>query len=201
MASHSSDRLTSGSASAAQPDDRNRASGSGSAVTTGESPAVSPESPEGFASAADSGGRQEGAEHNHPASSAAELSPDAGVISKGNADMDVCSVRCIHPDVVRRVQAGMSGEELLADVADFLRVFGDTTRVRILDALRQEEMCVCDLAALLGMTISAVSHQLRVLRAARVVRSRRAGRVIYYSLDDSHVESLLDQAMAHIRHG
>jgi len=110
-----------------------------------------------------------------------------------------CEVTVIHEDVVQRVQQTMPPEEDLFDLAEFFKVFGDTTRIRILYALAQSEMCVCDLAYLLGLTQSAISHQLRVLKQAKLVRFRREGRVIYYALDDDHVKSIFDQAYEHIQ--
>ena len=110
-----------------------------------------------------------------------------------------CEVTVIHEDVVQRVQQTMPPEEDLFDLAEFFKVFGDTTRIRILYALFQSEMCVCDLAYLLGLTQSAISHQLRVLKQAKLVRFRREGRVIYYALDDDHVKSIFDQAYEHIQ--
>jgi ArsR family transcriptional regulator, lead/cadmium/zinc/bismuth-responsive transcriptional repressor len=83
-------------------------------------------------------------------------------------------------------------------LADTFRVLGDPTRVRILDALSSGELCVCDLASLVGMSESAVSHQLRLLRGMRLVRPRRAGRLVYYAVDDHHILELLNQAMTHV---
>ena len=83
-------------------------------------------------------------------------------------------------------------------LADTFRVLGDPTRVRIVDALAGGELCVCDIASLIGMSESAVSHQLRMLRAMRLVRTRRAGRLIYYSLDDQHIVELLKQGLTHV---
>ena len=85
------------------------------------------------------------------------------------------------------------------DLADFFKVFGDHTRIRILTALYQEELCVCDLVEVLGMNQSAVSHQLRVLRGAKVVKFRKEGKMVYYSLDDEHVRELLSDGLAHIQ--
>ncbi len=89
-------------------------------------------------------------------------------------------------------------DETLYDLADLFKVLGDTTRIKILCALFQAEMCVCDISALLGMTQSAISHQLRVLKQARLVKYRKEGKVVYYSLDDEHVESIFDKGLIHI---
>ena len=104
----------------------------------------------------------------------------------------------IHEDVVARVQARMPEEMPLFEVSELFKVFGDSSRSRIICALSIEEMCVNDLAALLNMTPSAVSHQLKILRDARLVRCRKQGRVVYYALDDSHIQDIFAMAFAHI---
>ncbi|TJX14605.1 helix-turn-helix transcriptional regulator [Tissierella creatinini] len=93
----------------------------------------------------------------------------------------------------------MPQEEMLYDLAELFKVFGDSTRVKILWALDEAEMCVCDIAVLLNMTQSAISHQLRVLKQARLVKNRRDGKVVYYSLDDEHVKDIFDQGLNHIK--
>ena len=118
-------------------------------------------------------------------------------MAKNNiADRCVCTV--LHDGVVKKVKKRMPGEELLFDLAELFKVFGDSTRVRIISALLFAEMCVCDIAALLGMSKSAVSHQLRVLRQSRLVKFRREGKVVFYSLDDSHVGAIFRQGLAHV---
>jgi len=112
---------------------------------------------------------------------------------------DICQVQCIHPEAVDRVKGQMPSQDILMDLADFFKVFGDHTRIRILSALYQEELCVCDLVEVLGMNQSAVSHQLRVLRGAKVVKFRKEGKMVYYSLDDAHVRELLSDGLAHIQ--
>ena len=92
----------------------------------------------------------------------------------------------------------MPKDENLYDLAEFFKVFGDTTRIKILYVLFQAELCVCDIAALLGMTQSAISHQLRVLKQARLVKYRKDGKVVYYSLDDEHVQTIFNMGFAHI---
>ena len=89
-------------------------------------------------------------------------------------------------------------EEVLYDLGDFFKILGDSTRIKILSALFQSEMCVCDIAALLGMTQSAISHQLRVLKQGRLVKHRKDGKVVYYSLDDDHIKHIVDQGLTHI---
>jgi len=111
-----------------------------------------------------------------------------------------CDCNIIHRDVVDRVSKTMPREETLYDLAELFKVFGDSTRIKILCALQQQEMCVCDIAALLGMTQSAISHQLRILKQARLVKYRREGKVVYYSLDDEHVSNIFAQGFAHVSH-
>ncbi|MGI5900966.1 MAG: ArsR/SmtB family transcription factor [Desulfitobacteriia bacterium] len=110
-----------------------------------------------------------------------------------------CDCTVIHERVVNRVRNLMPEEESLYNLAELFKVFGDSTRIRILWALSESEMCVCDLAVLLNMTQSAISHQLRILKQARLVKNRREGRVVFYSLDDAHVKSIFEQGMIHIQ--
>ena len=110
-----------------------------------------------------------------------------------------CDCDVIHPDVVGRVHGAMSDEGELYDLSDFFKVLGDSTRVRIMRALDLEEMCVCDLAVLLNMTKSAISHQLRALKQANLVKFRRAGKSVYYTLSDDHVRDILEKGLEHIR--
>lgn len=112
--------------------------------------------------------------------------------------IDRCSCTVIHEDVVNEVKKSIPEEETLYDLADLFKIFGDTTRIKILCALFQAEMCVCDIAALLGMTQSSISHQLRVLKQSRLVKFRKEGKVVYYSLEDEHVKRIFDQGLLHI---
>ncbi|MCI9056419.1 MAG: helix-turn-helix transcriptional regulator [Oscillospiraceae bacterium] len=112
--------------------------------------------------------------------------------------VELCEVTVIHEDVLARVREKMPDETPVYEVSELFKVFGDSTRARILCALNIEEMCVCDLAALLNMTQSAISHQLRVLKAARIVKSRKEGRVVYYSLDDGHIAQIFAMAFDHV---
>jgi ArsR family transcriptional regulator len=109
-----------------------------------------------------------------------------------------CDCTVIHEDVVQRVQAQLPEDVDLFDLAEFFKVFGDTTRIKILTALSASELCVCDLAVLLNMTQSAVSHQLRMLKQSRLVKYRKAGKIVYYSLDDAHVNTILEQGHQHL---
>ena len=110
----------------------------------------------------------------------------------------VCLTECVHTEKVAAVSAKMTREEELFQLADLFKALGDSTRVRILHALSISELCVCDLASLLGMSSSAVSHQLRVLRSARIVKFRKEGKNAIYSLDDAHVATLLEQGLRHV---
>ena len=111
---------------------------------------------------------------------------------------DICQIPVIHEETVERVRDAMPEEETLFDLAEIFKIFGDSTRVKILWALETSELCVCDIAAVLGATMSAVSHQLRILKNARLVKYRKAGKAVYYSLSDDHVHQIFAQAMAHI---
>ena len=113
--------------------------------------------------------------------------------------IEVCEVSVIHEDVLVRVKEKMPDEEPVYEVSELFKVFGDSTRARIICALNIEEMCVCDLAALLGMNQSAISHQLRLLKVSRIVKCRKQGRVVYYSLDDAHIGQIF--AMGGVTNG
>lgn len=112
---------------------------------------------------------------------------------------DLCSREHEHPDL-QKLHGMMPDDDRLYDLADLFRVFGDSTRVRILYALLESELCVCDLAQLLGLTQSAVSHQLRILKDAKLVRFRRDGKSIIYTLDDDHVRLIISMGMEHLMH-
>jgi ArsR family transcriptional regulator, lead/cadmium/zinc/bismuth-responsive transcriptional repressor len=113
-------------------------------------------------------------------------------------DNATCTINLIDELKVAAVRKAMQPEEVLFRLAETFRVLGDPTRVRILHALSLKELCVCDIARLLETTKSAVSHQLRLLRSLRVVKFRKDGRIVYYSLDDSHVANLLREGLSHI---
>ena len=110
----------------------------------------------------------------------------------------VCEAMVLHADVLQRVRHGLTDEEVLRWVAGLFKVLGDPSRLKIVNALLLSEMCVCDLASLLGMSQSAVSHQLQILRQSDLVKWRRDGKVIYYSLDDEHVNNLFYQGLVHV---
>ncbi len=112
-----------------------------------------------------------------------------------------CDCDIIHDDIISKVREQTPPEEMLYDLAELFKVFGDSTRVRILSALFVSEMCVCDIAKLLGMTQSAISHQLRILKQTRLVKNRKDGKTVYYSLDDEHIKNIFDQGLEHLREG
>lgn len=111
---------------------------------------------------------------------------------------ECCEVNEIHTDLLKKVTESMPDEDKLMDLADLFKVFGDTTRIRILFVLFEAEVCVCDMAEALNMTISAVSHQLSVLKRNKLVKSRREGKSVFYSLADDHVRTIISQGMNHV---
>lgn len=112
--------------------------------------------------------------------------------------IELCDSRIVHDDIVEQVKGGMPDDELFYELADLFKVFGDSTRVKILWALENAEMCVCDISAVLNMSQSAVSHQLRVLKQSNLVKNRREGKSIFYSLSDDHVKLIMEQGLDHI---
>ena len=111
---------------------------------------------------------------------------------------EVCEQFHVHDQTVENIRQNMPCDEFLYDLAELYKVFGDSTRMKILYVLLEAEVCVCDIAQLLGMTQSAISHQLRVLKQARLVKYRREGRTVFYLLADGHVQTILNQGLAHI---
>lgn len=111
---------------------------------------------------------------------------------------ECCDVYEVHEDIVQTVKNQLPDEEQLYDLAELYKVFGDSTRIKILYVLFESEMCVCDIAQLLNMSQSAISHQLRVLKQSRLVKFRREGKTVFYSLNDRHVEQIINQGMEHI---
>ena len=111
---------------------------------------------------------------------------------------DCCDQVFVHEDLVKKVNEGMPEEEELYDLAELFKVFGDSTRIRILFVLFEAEVCVCDLAEVLHMTQSAVSHQLKILKQAKLVSARREGKSVFYSLADDHVRTIIAQGREHI---
>ena len=113
-------------------------------------------------------------------------------------DVECCDDFCIHEDRVRAVNEKMIDEDELYDLAELFKVFGDSTRIRILFVLFESELCVCDLAETLNMKQSAISHQLKILKQAKLVNGRREGKSVFYSLADEHVRTIIDQGREHI---
>ena len=114
-------------------------------------------------------------------------------------NVECCDYIHAHEEIIRRVRGQMPNEDYLYDLAELFRIFGDSTRIRILYVLFEAEMCVCDIAQLLGMTQSAISHQLRSLKNARLVKARREGKTVFYSLADEHVKTIINQGLEHVR--
>ena len=113
-------------------------------------------------------------------------------------NVECCEFMHAHDEIVERVQKEMPGEDTLYDLTELFRIFGDSTRIRILFVLFEAEVCVCDLAAALSMTQSAISHQLRILKQNKLVKCRREGKSVFYSLADDHVRSIIAQGREHI---
>lgn len=115
-----------------------------------------------------------------------------------SAAEETCGQPHVHENSVERVKKSMPDEDLLYDVAELFKVFGDSTRTRILSALFVQELCVCDIAEILAMSMSAVSHQLRILRQTKIVKSRKSGKEVFYSLDDEHISKIYRMALEHL---
>ena len=118
--------------------------------------------------------------------------------NEGNEKVEVCEYIHVHSDIIDKVNRNMPDEELLYNLADFFKIFADSTRIKILYVLMQSEMCVCDIAQILNATQSAISHQLRVLKQMKLVKFRRDGKIIFYSLSDGHIKTILSQGIEHI---
>ncbi len=110
-----------------------------------------------------------------------------------------CTCTVIHQQVIDAVEKQLPPEDELYDLAELFKVFGDSTRIRIIAALLKHEMCVCDIARLLGMTHSAISHQLRILKNANLVKAAKVGKVVYYALKDDHIGAIFDIGLSHVR--
>ena len=113
-------------------------------------------------------------------------------------EMERCDQEFVHTEALQQVRNHMPREEELLDMAELFKVFGDSTRIKILYALFESELCVCDIAALLGMSQSAIDHQLRVIKQAKLVKNRRDGKTIFYSLADEHVKTIIGMAKEHL---
>ena len=115
-----------------------------------------------------------------------------------DTEIERCEFIHAHGDIVDRVYREMPADEILYDLAELFKIFGDSTRIKILYVLFESEMCVCDIAQLLNMTQSAISHQLRALKQSKLVKYRREGKTVFYSLADGHVRTILGQGMEHV---
>ena len=113
-------------------------------------------------------------------------------------DAPHCEYMHVHAEALDKINNVMPDEDLLIDLAELFKVFGDSTRIKILTALSSGELCVCDMSKLVGMTVSAVSHQLKILRGAKLVSCRREGKTVFYSLADSHVTTIIMQGLEHV---
>ena len=113
-------------------------------------------------------------------------------------DAPHCEFMCVHADTVDRITSTMPDEDTLIYLSELFKVFGDSTRIKILTALSHGELCVCDLSKLVGMTSSAVSHQLKILRSAKLVSCRRDGKTVFYALADDHVTTIIRQGLEHV---
>ena len=111
---------------------------------------------------------------------------------------DICEVNIIHNETVNKVKNIIPEDEIIYDLSEFFKVFADSTRMKIIYALMEEELCVCDIAAIVGTTQSAISHQLRILKQSKLVKYRKDGKVVYYSLDDEHIAEIVKKGREHI---
>jgi len=116
----------------------------------------------------------------------------------GVSDNQICKTVLIHEDIINKVTPLLPGSKVLLPLSEFFKILGEPTRLKILQALHVSEMCVCDLAFLIKISQSAISHQLRVLRQANLVKYRKEGKVVYYSLHDEHIKSMIDLGLQHI---
>ncbi|MGM9637480.1 MAG: ArsR/SmtB family transcription factor [Eubacteriales bacterium] len=128
-----------------------------------------------------------------------ETKEQASAEGKATDEIECCDYLCIHEDAVTEVQRNLPDEDTIFELAELYKIFGDHTRIRILCVLWEHELCVCDIAKLLSMTQSAISHQLRVLKSARLIKARRDGKTVFYSLADEHVQTLINCAIEHLR--
>lgn len=113
---------------------------------------------------------------------------------------DVCEINCIHEEDVNEIKKQMLEKDTLHQLAETFKILGDPTRIQIIYALSIKELCVCDISAILNLSQSAISHQLRVLRNSRLVKYRKEGKIVYYSIDDSHITNLFREGLDHMNH-
>lgn len=119
-------------------------------------------------------------------------------IKLNRQNLELCSCNILHSEAVNKVKEAMLPEESLYDLAELFKVFGDFTRIKIISVLLTSELCVCDIAHVLGMTQSAISHQLRILKQTRLVKYRKEGKVVFYSLDDEHIKDIFMMGFCHV---
>jgi ArsR family transcriptional regulator len=119
-------------------------------------------------------------------------------MSINEQETDNCEVNIVHNDIVEYVKSKLLDYDKAYSLSEFFKIFGDTTRVKIIHAISLKEMCVCDISALLGVSQSATSHQLKVLRQFRLVKLRKEGKMVYYSLSDEHVRNIFNEGITHI---
>lgn len=119
---------------------------------------------------------------------------------KVTEEIEVCSCCKVHDDCVNCVKKNMLDNETFIRLSDLFKVLGDYTRIKIIYALFNKELCVCDIAELLNMSQSSISHQLRILKSARLVKFRKEGKVVFYSLDDDHIEQIINSGLEHVEH-
>ncbi|MCC9295607.1 metalloregulator ArsR/SmtB family transcription factor [Clostridium sp. WLY-B-L2] len=115
-----------------------------------------------------------------------------------NENIEVCDVKIIHDNVVNMVKKKITNDTSIFNMAEFFKVLGDPTRLKIINALILSEMCVCDISAVLNMSQPAISHHLKILRQSKLIRYRRDGKIVYYSLDDEHIKPIFNQCLAHV---
>ncbi|MCH5196967.1 MAG: helix-turn-helix transcriptional regulator [Oscillospiraceae bacterium] len=120
------------------------------------------------------------------------------ILNEIQTEAPSCELICVHPGEIEKIRGKMPDDDTLIDLAELFKVFGDSTRIKILSALSGGELCVCDLSVAVGMSSSAVSHQLKILKNAELVRFRRDGKVVFYSLADDHVNTILRQGLEHV---
>lgn len=114
------------------------------------------------------------------------------------SSVEFCDCNVVHEEVVNKVKARIPNDQILSALGSLFKIIGDTTRVKILYSISENELCVCDICALLNMSHSAISHQLRVLKNARIVKNRREGKNVFYSLDDEHINQIFNMGLTHI---
>lgn len=119
-------------------------------------------------------------------------------VLENETDIEVCDIQKTNDKLVEEIKRSIPRNEVLDDLSELFKVFGDITRIKIIYAIKDNEMCVCDIAKFLGMSQSAISHQLRVLKKARLVKYRREGKTVYYSLDDEHVNKIFEFGLSHV---